>query len=449
MLEQKLKKCPYPNCNNEKEIKSDGGIGWCPECFNMVIACSCGVWNKAFANFCTRCPQKLQKPTSWTMAYGNPYKSSSITSAGNIRLNFPNWEKKLDEHIEDEGYNVPSIITADGLVIVPSLKSNQFYAYHIKDKNIKLRVPYNGKLSYSATPIFHGTSIFFAVEGEIRKASLIDSGTQEVETQQVIADNRIVLTDYCPPLIYKTNTQVLAIFGLKKHILIYDLKGKEHRFVEYNLDNNEDSIRMPVICHNKLILTSKLGKILTLNFEDDKLSELLPVHHSKDHYFSAPTVVSNKVYFQAIDLSNGHQRKMGVFVPTEDKVEFNNIHEEKVHNIPGFEKILNFPLLTNNSNIIVPSISGALIYISSGGILRPHQIRKGKFFLPYSISVGKRIYSVSKAGISLFDIGGLGDEVLRLTQTMGDNPLPISPPAVYGNKMFILCRDRLICHTIS
>ena len=68
-------------------------------------------------------------------------------------------------------------------------------------------------------------------------------------------------------------------------------------------------------------------------------------------------------------------------------------------------------------------------------------------FVPHrSVVVNNRIYSAHETGLSVFSQDQFKASSPRsLAMGWTNNPLPIAPPIRYGNKLFVLCNDRLVC----
>ena len=70
-----------------------------------------------------------------------------------------------------------------------------------------------------------------------------------------------------------------------------------------------------------------------------------------------------------------------------------------------------------------------------------------RMFAPHqSIVVNNRIYSVHSFGLTILELGqNYADLHLPLAMGRPTTPTPVARPIRYGDKLFILCKDRLIC----
>lgn len=151
------------------------------------------------------------------------------------------------------------------------LADNIFQAYSMANGRSLWSVKYDGDLSYASTPIYYGLSFFGAVNGRILKVSAKDG-----EKQFILEDPKISPKETCAPLLVTRNDGVpdkekaLAVFGLKEHILIYDLLKNTAKFQPHDV-MGEDSLRSPALCDERLVFTTKLGKIYEFSLEGEKI----------------------------------------------------------------------------------------------------------------------------------------------------------------------------------
>jgi len=467
---KKMNECPYSPDQliiDEKTLSAIASgshplaVGYCKKCKGIAFLClSCQSWNRAFAQYCVQCGKRLEaKPEVWAMAYANNERTASLelkeTDELDARFGFSNWSVKLGA-VERSYGDIPSLLAVDGLIIYPNLPDKKLEIRDIVTGTGKIPtwdIPFTQPLNSSSTPVYYGLHLYYAIPGHIMRKSLFDGSTQIVSPGGETPHASIIPTPGCAPLIFESRLSgdeeptPLALFVLQERLLFLNLKSGSPAWQAHGIPIPQDTPRSPVICDGKVILTSKHGRIceLDMNQEPPKQNLLEP----DGHCFSAPVVVNNRVYFEAVEGKTG-QRKIGCYRPGERNVSYKNLNDEKVVDQNKYQTILTHPPLTNGHYLIFSDRYSEKMYLYMNEVIDSRALssdERGKLVPHQSIVIGNRIYSASRYGLTIFDLMSKRSNTRSLTQ-IGHRPRPITRPVRYADRLFILCEDRLVCLNI-
>ena len=454
--------CPYANTSETCGLPSvnvDQGstVAYCQKCSEVVFRCASGHWNRAFARYCTQCRQELEKPAQWGMASANPQRTAILPKVSSV-----------DALNRDYGFNtgvvnipkvnidrdLPGILVIDGLIVVPNPNEKKLDAYTItnpfEQKNLRLKwsIPYDEALTYGATPVYHGFHLYYVNSAGIRRQPVVGGEVKPVKLNDVTSAH-IQTIPKCAPLKCYINRSPTMIVGLEQGVLLLDLVNNEDNYIDHKFFS-ENTVMSPVQCREYIVFTTLQGQIFTLNMTmiGDKVP---PPKMYRDISFSAPISLGGRVYFEA--LSGSGNRSLACFDPSSGKlskaIEMDNDPES---NFENRQVLFTHPPLTDGKRLFVSDRYGKQIYIydiedgySSERSLPQNGVRY--MFAPHlSIVVNNRIYSPTSYGLTTLDLTqnyAAGHQSLAMG--LPTAPKPIARPIRYGDKLFILCEDRLLC----
>ena len=146
-------------------------------------------------------------------------------------------------------------------------------------------------------------------------------------------------------------------------------------------------------------------------------------------------------------------RTLARFAPTSGQLsKVADMDREPIQDLEARCALFTHPPLTGGTLLYLSDRSGYVVYTydSSKGFLSEKQLPDGPEkhrFIPHqSIIANNRIYSAHRSGLTV-----MGLELNRslqthlLTMTELASPEPVAKPISYGCKLYILCKDRLIC----
>lgn len=449
--------CPYTNDSAKCSLPStdaDVTMTFCKQCSQFTFRCADGHWNRAFARYCTQCPQELKKPAQWGMASGNPQRTATLPQKSSVdSLNhsgFGTWVANIPQI--ETGDNLPGLLAIDGLIVVPNPREKKLDVYNIiydsdqRNLNLKWSIPFSEKLTYGSTPIYHGLHLYTVVSGGIQKTSVIDGRTNLINNINGVDADKIKPLPGCAPLKCRVHGKLTLIAGLEQGVLLYDFRDKDGAYFDYKFFS-ENKVLSPVQCGGYLVFTSLQGQILTLDIS--VVDNEVPPKIFRDISFSAPVSIGENVYFETLQ-GNGN-RSLARINPKYGKlskaIDIDDIPE---HDFEKRRSIFKYPPLADGKRVFLTDRSGERIYTydSEHGPL-PIKVlpRKTKIqFSPLrSIVVNNRIYSATSYGMTFLDIEKNFHVDFEPLGT-GTTPNPVARPIRYGDKLFILCEDRLICH---
>ena len=204
----------------------------------------------------------------------------------------------------------------------------------------------------------------------------------------------------------------------------------------------------PTLCDQYIVFTSKHSGVFSLNISTNpfKKRTIPPENRS----FSAPVSLNDFVYFEA--LSDIGTRHLARFDPNSGRLSY-IMGLDQEHNIENRLSLFTHPPLTDGKRVFLSNISGQVVYTydTVRGVSLPNRNVQNNdnqcLFAPHqSIVVNNKIYSAHSSGLTILGLGQNNtDQHQSLAMGQPNNPKPIARPILYGGKLFILCKDRLIC----
>ena len=449
--------CPYTNEGVTCGLASPevaGTIAYCKRCSQFAFRCAAGHWNRAYARYCTQCRQELEKPVVWGMASANPQRTATF-STDLVDVNFGLNSGVVNTPPIESGENLPAILVIDGLFILPNPRKNRLEACtieNIKD-SIRLKhqwgINFHKPLTYGSTPIHHGLHLYSVVSGGIQKTNIISGKTELINNINGMDAAQIEPLPGCAPLKCDVNGKPIMVAGVKQGILLFDFANDAGEYIPHSFFDKEKGPLSPTLCGSYVVFTSKRGGVLSLNidiypFKRKSLS-------TENRSFSAPVSLNGLVYFEA--LSDSGKRSLARFNPISGQLsKVKDLDNEPKQHLEGRRTLFTHPPLTDGKRLYLSDRYGyvAHTYDSDKGSYPakrlPNDAGKHRFIPHQSIAVNNRIYSAHSSGLTVWEL-----EQSRHVQTqslsMGHPtaPAPVARPIRYGDKLFILCEDRLIC----
>lgn len=453
--------CPYTNDIANCSLPStdaDVTMTFCKQCSQFAFRCADGRWNRAFARYCTECRQELKKPAQWGMASGNPQRTATLpqnSSVDSLNHNgFGSWVANIPEI--QTGDNLPGLLAIDGLIVVPNPREKKLDVYNIiydseqRNINLKWSIQFSEKLTYGSTPIYHGLHLYTVVSGGIQKTSVIDGRTNLINSINGVDASQIRPLPGCAPLKCKVNDKEAMVVGVNRGMLLFDLVKHNGLIIGHDFFDEKSEPMSPTLCGQYIVFTSKRGGIFCLNIGTSpfKKRDLFDENRS----FSAPVSVNGMVYFESI--SNSGHRSLERFDPDSGKLtNAMDLDHVREHNIENRLSLFLHPPLTDGKQLFLSDISGQVVYTydTDRGVPLPNKNvpKNGNqhLFAPHqSIAVNNRVYSAHSYGLTILALGQkITDQHQTLAMGWQKVPSPIASPIQYGDKLFILCKDRLIC----
>ena len=443
-------RCPF--C--EQEVKLSQLTQPCPECSRLLIKCKrCSGPNMSFGRFCVSCKEDLETPSSWPMAHANSSRTSGFEKLTG-RIGTPNWSMPIQNDIRFDDttryQDLPALLTAGGMAIVPDPMEGSFASYLIAKKECLWRAALGGELRYSSTPVVYGLSLYLVLPGKLIRVSLLDGKTEVIRS-----DTQIAPADKCSPLSTIQNESndrshreiAQLIWGLDGYILCYSLENGEGKceFIEHSAGN---TLRTPAAVNSdSIIFTSSGGLVYRLLLKEKRIEQIADLDGYK---LSAPCVVDKLVYFQGMAESG---ERFIFCMDSDDELpkrgEIRTSGASKSH-VNDFEGFMCYPLIGHARCAITSDLHGSAM-VRCRGEKCYSTSSSGIRFLPHqAVSVDQHLLAVSDSNVGLSIWHPIGKKPLTrsLTSRAGDVPEPIGFPAVYANKLLVLCRDRLLCQSI-
>ncbi len=447
--------CDLPAANDRKTPT----VAYCQQCATVACLCPEGHWNRAFARFCTQCGKKLRRPAAWEMAYANPQRTATL------QMGEPTGPQLLDScgffsgaaeipKIET-GESLPGLLAVDGLIVVPNPEAQRLDAYtvakHPEQRHLSRQwsIPFNAPLTHGCTPVYHGLHLYYVVSGGIHKTSVLDGKSEPVEIKGLDAAQIEPLPE-CAPLKCDVAGRQTMIAGLQQGVLLLELTSRDRDYVPHDFFNAENEPMSPTLCGESVVFTSKRGHIFALNLG----SKRYQAKSFKAQSFSAPISLGGSVYFEAVSTSNG-RRSLARYEPRTKRLS-QVATLDAVSNVAQHLKLFVHPPLTDGRRLFLSDQSGQKRYtyhINIDGdidLASESHLGSGNMlqrFVPHrSIAVNNRIYSAHSSGLTLQELEPTYTVSHQaLAMGMPDNPVPVAAPIQYGDKLFILCKDRLVC----
>ena len=452
--------CPYTNESVTCGLLSpevDGTIAYCNQCSEFAFRCTAGHWNRAFARYCTHCSQELEKPAQWGMASGNPQRTTTLPQMPSIdSLNhdgFGSWVANIPEIESSE--NLPGLLAIDGFIVVPNPRERKLDAYTIindsNQENLNLRwsISYNSKLTYGSTPIYHGLHLYSVVSGGIQKTSVINRETKLINNINGIDADQIEPIPACAPLKCEVNGKPTLIAGVKNGMLRFDFANNIGEYIQHTFFGEEKGPLSPTLCGSYIVFTSKRGGVLSFNIGTDPFKRKSLFRENRS--FSAPVSLNGLVYFEA--LSDTGMRSLARFDPNSGQLsKAVDMDSEPEHSFENRRTLFIHPPLTNGKLLFLSDRYGQSVYTydSDRGPLPIKQLQDGAGkhrFIPHqSIVINNRIYAAHSSGLTIWELDqNWHVQTHSLAMGQSTNPTPVARPIRYGDKLFILCEDRLLC----
>ena len=452
-----MNNCPYTNehaiCGLAPEVP--GAISYCKQCSQFAFRCPAGHWNRAYARYCTQCRLELEKPSQWDMASANPQRTATL-STDSVDINLGLNSGVVDTPPIETRENLPRILIIDGLFILPNPKENKFEAYTIVniENGICLHhqwgIDFNTPLAYGSTPIYHGLHLYSVVSGGIQKTNVISGKTELINNTSGMDAAQIEPLSGCAPLKCEMNGKPMIVVGVKQGILLFDFANNTSKYIPHSFFDEEKAPLSPTLCGRYVVFTSKQGGMLSLDidtypFKRKSLS-------AENMSFSAPVSLNRLVYFEVLNESG--PRTLACFDPNSGRfTKAADIDKEPTQNLDARRALFTHPPLTDGKRLYLSDRFGYVVYTydSSKGSLRekqlPDEVEKHRFIPHQSIVVNNRIYSAHRSGLTVMGTDlNFHVHTHLLTMTQLTPPEPVAQPISYGGKLYILCKDRLICH---
>ena len=452
--------CPYTNESVTCGLLSpevDGRIAYCKQCSQFAFRCTAGHWNRAFARYCTHCSQELEKPAQWGMASGNPQRTATLPQMPSIdSLNhdgFGSWVANIPEI--ELGENLPGLLAIDGFIVVPNPREKRLDAYTIvndsdqENLNLRWSISYNSELTYGSTPIYHGLHLYSVVPGGIQKTSVIDGETEFINNINGVDADQIEPIPGCAPLKCEVNGKPTLIAGVKNGMLWFDFANDIGEYIQQTFFGEEKGPLSPTLCGSYIVFTSKRGGVVSFNIDTYPFNVKSLFRENRS--FSASVSLNGLVYFEA--LSDSGNRSLARFDPNSGQLsKVVDIDSEPERSFENRRTLFIHPPLTNGKRVFLSDRSGRSVYTydsDRGASLPIRQLPENDSqyqFAPHqSIVVNNRIYSAHSYGLTILPLGQNNtDRHHSLAMGQPTNPTPVARPIRYGDKLFILCKDRLL-----
>ena len=449
--------CPYTHESATCGLllpEVDGTTAYCNHCSQFGFRCAAGHWNRAFARYCTQCSIPLDKPAVWDMASGNPQRTGILPQMPSIDEGFGSWVASIPEI--ESGANLPGLLAIDGLIVVPNPRERKLDAYTIvndsnqQNPNLRWSISYNSELTYGSTPIYHGLHLYSVVAGGIQKTSVIDGKTELINNINGIDANQIELIPGCAPLKCEVNGKPTMVIGLNRGMLLFNFANDTGKYIQHNFFEATNAPMSPTLCGQCIVFTSKRGGVFALNIgtESFKIRDLSRERMS----FSAPVSINDLVYFEA--LSDSGMRSLAHFNPNSGQLcKVVGMDSEPKQSFENRRALFIHPPLTNGKWSFLSDRYGRSVYTydgDKGTSLPMRQLQGGagqNRFIPHqSIVINNRIYTAHSSGLTIWEPNqNWYGQTYSLAMGQSTNPRPVARPIRYGDKLFILCKDRLVC----
>lgn len=445
--------CPYTNESATCGLPSldiDKTIAYCNQCSRFAFRCVEGHWNRAFARYCTQCSEALEKPAVWDMASGNPQRTATLPQIPSSGEGSGSWVAKIPEI--ESGENLPGLLAIDGLIVIPNPREKRFDAYTTVNDSLKLEwsIPFNSELTYGSTPIYHGLHLYSVVSGGIQKTSVIDGETELINNINGVDAAQIEPVPSCAPLKCEVNGRPTMVIGLNQGMLLFDLGNDDARYIEHDFFEATNAPMSPTLCSQYIVFTFKRGGVFALNIGATPFKiRCLP---NQGTSFSAPVSLNDSVYFEALSDSGG--RSLARFDLNSGRLsKVVDMDSEPENGFENRRTLFLHPPLTNGKRLFLSDRFGQIVYTYDSDrrdSLSKRQLQGGSEqnrFIPHlSIVINNRIYTTHSSGLTIWKPNqNWSGQTYSLAMGQPTNPTPVAPPIRYGDKLFILCKDRLLC----
>ena len=389
------------------------------------------------------------------MASANPQRTATLPLSSvdslDVDYGFRSWVVDIPNVVT--GQASPGILAIDGLIIVPNPGENGLDAYTIakpsdqKHLSLKWNAVFDAPLTYGTTPIYHELHLFYVASGGIQKKPIFGGEAQFVDINGGDAA-QIEPISGCAPLKYNLTDGPTMITGLKQGVLLFDLINKDGICIEDKFFS-ENKVMSPVLCGEHVIFTAQEGHLFSLNIGTKPYKERL--RSFGDISFSAPVSLGNEIYFEA--LSDSGERSLASYEPMTNQLSKRaDLDSEPLHNLDARRSLFVHPPLTDGKRLFLSDRYGQKVYTyhCDSKFLSEYSLPRDDTrlrFVPHlSIAVDNQIYSANSSGVTILSLEPNYDLSYRgLAMGRPDTPVPVARPIRYGDKLFILCKDRLIC----
>ena len=457
-----METCPFTHENTACDLLStdaerDTGqmpkVAYCQQCAAVAFRCSAGHWNRTFARFCTQCGQTLEKPRVWEMASANSQRTATVISEGltdslSSDLGFTSWS--LDIPRVEPRENLPALLAIDGIIVVPNPGAGRLDAYTIAESSTQRRqwsIELNGPGTYGATPIYHDLHLFYVISGSIQKKSIL-GGEAELVPLAGVETAEIEPAPEAAPLKFEMNDRHFMLAPMKQHgVLLFDLTDYKKLYIKDKFFASENRPMSPTICGNYAVFTSHAGGIFSLNTETFKSWSKTWTGLS----FSAPVSLNGSVYFEVLD--NNGARSLACYGPQNNELsKIYDLDWESPNTLDQRRSLFIHPPLTDEKRLFLADRLAETVYTYHSehryGEKRPlRKDNRQPLFIPHrSVVVGNQIYSARSRGLTVIDINrNYTPAYQSLAVGRSSDPSPVAPPIRYGDKLFILCEEQLVC----
>ena len=452
-----MNNCPYKNARDTCGLQAltvpagKPTTAYCSECSEVVFRCTSGHWNRAFARYCTQCSQKLIKPAQWSMASANAQRTAllpNISSVDSLSQKHGFILKAANTPEVGTEKDIPGLLAFDGLIVIPNFETNTLDAYTIakptQQKNLSLKwsAPVDERLTYGTTPIYHGVHLFYVVPGKILRKPVTDGEASLVALDNVDPAN-ICPVPKCAPLKCRVNGKQTMVVGLEQGMLMLNLTNNDAYYIQHKFFS-ENTVLGPTQCGDYIVFTTLEGQIFSLNTSSTPYS--LQVKKIKGISFSAPISIGESVYFE--ELRADGNRGLTRFEPSSGRLSKATSLDSDRNRYDLFTN----PPLTDGNRIFMSDRYGKHIYIHETtdgySFIRDLPQKDNRYlFAPHlSIVANNRIYSATSYGLTILEIGkDSPPRYQSLSMGFTNTPVPVTRPIRYGNKLFIFCKEQLIC----
>ena len=240
------------------------------------------------------------------------------------------------------------------------------------------------------------------------------------------------------------------VTGLNRGMLLFNLANDAGKYIEHDFFEATNAPMSPTLCGQYVVFTSKRGDIFDLNIGIGSF-KIRYLSHEKIS-FSAPVSLNGSVYFEA--LSDSGNRSLARFDPQAGKLsKARDMDNEPEHSFEHRQALYLHPPLTNGKWSFLSDRYGQSVYTydsDKGTSLPMRQLQGGagqNRFIPHqSIVINNRIYTAHLSGLTIWEPNqNWYGQTYPLAMGQSTNPRPVARPIRYGDKLFILCKDRLIC----
>ena len=287
------------------------------------------------------------------------------------------------------------------------------------------------------------------MSGGIQKTNVISGKTELINNINGVAAAQIEPLPECAPLKCDVDGKPTMVVGLNQGMLLFNLAKHDGLYIKNDFFDEANEPMSPTLCRTYIVFTSKREGVFSLNI-GIRPYKIRPVPPKKTS-FSAPVSLNGLVYFEA--LSDSGKRGLARFNPISGQLsKVKDLDNEPKQNLDARLALFTHPPLTDGKRLYLSDRYGhvAYTYDSDKGSYPAKRLQddagKHRFIPHQSIVVNNRIYSAHSSGLTVWEFEQSA-HVQTQSLSMGHptTPSPVERPIRYGDKLFILCEDRLIC----